>query len=207
MLLEYTAPRRSVAHVLRRSARAILSLWYSVRMAGHSKWSQIKRKKAVADAHKSREFGKFARLIASECKRAGGDGNAPSVRAVVERARAINMPKENIERAIAKGSSADAQAFEPVLFETYGPGGVALIIEGLTDNNNRTAPEIKHLLSKQGYELASQGSALWAFTKTHEGYEPTTTVDVGDDDTEKLALLVDSLEEHDDVQHVYTNAS
>jgi YebC/PmpR family DNA-binding regulatory protein len=176
-------------------------------MAGHSKWAQIKRKKAVTDAAKSREFGKFAKLIAAESKRAGGDINSPGLRAVIERARAANMPKDNIDRAVKKGTEAGGATMESVIFETYGPGGVALIIEGLTDNNNRTAPEIRHLLSKHGCELAAPGSASWAFTKSAEGYEPTTTVELTDEDTEKLSALVDALDEHEDVQNVYTTAA
>lgn len=175
-------------------------------MAGHSKWAQIKRKKAVTDAARSREFGKFANLITSESKKANGDTQSPGLRTVIERARAINMPKDNIDRAVKKGTDASTRAMELVLFETYGPGGTAVIIEGLTDNNNRTAPEIRHLLSKHGCELAAPGSAAWAFTKTSDGYEPNSTVELSDTDTEKLAELVEALDEHDDVQRVYTTA-
>lgn len=176
-------------------------------MAGHSKWAQIKRKKAVTDAAKSREFGKFAKGIAAESKRAQGDTNSPGLRAIIERARAANMPKDNIDRAVKKGTEAGSTQMESVVFESYGPGGVALIIEGLTDNNNRTAPEIRHLLSKHGCELAAPGSATWAFTKGVDGYEPNSTIELNDEDTEKLSLLVDALEEHDDVQGVYTTAA
>lgn len=175
-------------------------------MAGHSKWSQIKRKKAVTDSARSREFGKFATRICAESKRAHGNIDSPALRAIIERARAINMPKENIDRAIKKGASADTQAMDIVVFETYGPGGVALVIEGLTDNNNRTAPEIRHILSSHGCELASPGSSAWMFTKTGNGYEPKNTIELSDADTELLSVLVDALEEHNDVQDVYTNA-
>ncbi len=176
-------------------------------MSGHNKWSKIKRQKAVTDAAKSKVFGKFAQLIAIESKKAGGNMNAPSLRTVIDRAKAENMPKDNIERAVAKGMSADAMELESVVYETYGPGGIAILIDALTDNRNRTAQEIKHILTKNGCELASPGSASWAFSKTTDGYEPTSTIAISDEDGEKLSALIEVLDENDDVQDVYTNAS
>ncbi len=176
-------------------------------MAGHSKWAQIKRKKAVTDAARSKEFGKFARLITVESKKTGGNLSSPSLRMVIERAKSINMPKENIERAVQKGTSADAAALESVLFEAYGPGGAALLISALTDNNNRTSQEIRHLLSERGVALANPGSAAWAFSKTEDGYSPNTAVDISDETGTQLAELIEALEDHDDVQAVYTNAA
>src|SRR3989344_2427014 len=117
-------------------------------MSGHNKWSKIKHKKAASDAVKSRVFSKFARLISVESKKVKGDINAPGLRLAIERAKKENMPGDNIERAVAKGKSDTGTSLEKVIFETYGPGGVALLIEGLTDNNNRTSQEIKHLLGK-----------------------------------------------------------
>src|SRR3990167_4007457 len=119
-------------------------------MSGHSKWSQIKRQKSVTDAAKSRTFSRFARLITLESKKANGVLSAPSLAVVISRAKAANMPKENIERAIAKGTSKDSGDLEQTVYETYGPGGVAIIVDALTDNKNRTTQEIKHLLSKNG---------------------------------------------------------
>lgn len=177
-------------------------------MAGHNKWSKIKHKKAVTDAAKSKVFGKLARIIAVESKLAGGDVNSPGLRAAIDRARAENMPKDNIDRAVAKGTSADTAALETVVYETYGPGGAAIIIDALTDNRNRTAAEIKHLLSKNGLELAAPGSALWAFEKKiGEGYLPQTTVPLSDTDGERLGNILEILDEHDDVQAIYTNAA
>lgn len=176
-------------------------------MSGHNKWSKIKHKKAATDAKKSQIFGKLARLIAVESKAAKGDMNAPGLRAAIEKARSENMPSDNIERAIAKGRTDTSAAMETVRYETYGPGGVAVIIDGLTDNRNRTAAEIKHTLSKQGYELAAPGSASWAFQHTNGSWSAATTVDLSDEDLEKLGTLVDALEELDDVQGVHTNAS
>jgi len=175
-------------------------------MSGHNKWSKIKHKKAATDAAKSKVFGKYARLIAVESRLSGGDTSSPGLRAIIEKARTENMPKENIERAVAKGAGGEGGDLESITYETYGPGGVAIIIETLTDSRNRTAAEIKHLLSKNGYELAAPGSAAWAFTKDHAGYTPTSTTAVSAADGEKLGDLLEKLEEHDDVQDVYTNA-
>jgi YebC/PmpR family DNA-binding regulatory protein len=177
-------------------------------MAGHSKWAQIKRGKAITDAAKSRTFSRFARMITLESKKAAGNVSSPTLASTIERARAANMPKENIERAIAKGISKDASAVEEVAYELFGPGGVAIIVSVMTDNTNRTVQELKHLLSKNGYELGTPGSAQWAFKKNPGGgfipNEPL--VDVAGEDEEKLGALLNILDEHDDVQEVFTNA-
>lgn len=174
-------------------------------MSGHSKWSKIKHKKASTDARKSKVFSKLVRFITVEAKKAKGDRNSPGLRLAIEKARGENMPADNIDRAIDK-ASASSEELESVVYEAYGPGGVALIIEGYTDNRNRTVQEIKHMLSKHGGSLANQGAAMWAFNKTDEGLVPTTTVDLSDEDLEKLAGLVDELEDQDDVNEIYTNA-
>lgn len=178
-------------------------------MAGHSKWAQIKRQKATTDAAKSRTFSRFARLLAIESKKAGGNIAAPGLAAAITRAKAANMPKDNIERAIAKGASKDAGALEQILYEAYGPGGAALLVDALTDNKNRTTQELKHLLSKHGVELASPGAASWAFAKQADGSyaanEPR--MELSDSDTEKFDALMEALDEHEDVQRVFTNAA
>src|SRR3989338_3260748 len=117
-------------------------------MAGHNKWAQIKRQKGAADAAKSNLWGKLGKRIAVESKKANGDVNAAALRAIIETAKKTNMPKDTIEHAIAKGTSADAAALEAITYEAYGPGGAAIVIEALTDSRNRTAQEIKHLLSE-----------------------------------------------------------
>lgn len=175
-------------------------------MSGHSKWSQIKHKKAVVDAKRSKEFSRLARLIAAESRLAGGDPSSPGVKALVDKAKAANMPKDNIERAIQKGAGGDASAYSFVTYELYGPGGVGIMIDAETDNTNRTVAELKHLVSKLGYELATPGSAAWAFSKTDGEWVATTTLPVADEDAEKLSALVDVLEAHDDVVSVSSNA-
>lgn len=175
-------------------------------MGGHNKWSQIKRQKGAADAAKSNIWGKLSRRITIESKKCGGDITLPSLRAVIEKAKSTNMPKDVIDRAVAKGVSGDAGSLESVMYETYGPGGAAILIEALTDNRNRTAQEIKHLLSENGLALASPGSASWAFEKTHDGYEPRTTVPLSEEDNAKLMRILQEIDAHDDVENVYTNA-
>lgn len=175
-------------------------------MAGHNKWTQIKRKKAVVDGKRSKVFSKLSKLITMESKKALGNTSSPALRSAIERAKKENMTVDAIDRAVKKGVGSDAGDMEPVLFEAYGPGGAAIIIEGLTDNKNRTVPEIRHIFTKRGLSLASSGAALWAFSKTSEGWEPLSTVPLSDTDGEALLELLEEIEEHDDVQDVYTNA-
>lgn len=174
-------------------------------MSGHNKWSKIKHKKAATDGLKSRVFSKHAALIAMEARKAGGDINSAGVLAAVERAKKDSMPKDNIERALAKGSGSGG-AMEEVIFEAFGPGGVGLIITAVTDNNNRTAPLIKHIFTKAGYQLGTPGSAVWAFTKTSEGYIPNNPLEISEEDGEKLTTLVEALEDQEDVHEIFTTA-
>lgn len=175
-------------------------------MSGHNKWSKIKHKKAATDAQKSKTFSKHAALIAMESRKAHGDTSSPGLLAAIERAKKDSMPRENIDRAVAKGGGAEGALLTEVLYETYGPSGVAILITAVTDNSNRTTPEIKHILAKQGYQLGTTGSSVWAFRKTVEGYVPNSTIDLSETDGEKLATLIDSLESHDDVQDIFTTA-
>src|SRR6184192_2993813 len=120
-------------------------------MSGHSKWHPIKHKKAVVDARRGQHFTKLARAITVAAREGGGDpdGN-PSLSLAIQKARDASMPKDNIERAIAKGTGegADADALETVVYEGYGPAGVAIMIEALTDNRNRTGSEVRHIFGK-----------------------------------------------------------
>ena len=137
-------------------------------MAGHSKWAGIKHKKAIVDARRGKLFTKLARAITVAAKEGGGDldGN-PALALAVQKAKDASMPKDNIERAIAKGTGegADADALEAVLYEGYGPGGVALLVEAMTDNRNRTGSEIRHLFTKHGGNLGEPGSVAYLFDK------------------------------------------
>jgi YebC/PmpR family DNA-binding regulatory protein len=175
-------------------------------MSGHNKWSKIKHKKAATDAQKSKLFSKHALMITMESRRAGGNLSSPSLIAAIDRAKKDSMPKENIDRAVAKGAGAGAAALEEVVFEAFGPGGVGMIITAVTDNNNRTSPEIRHIFTKAGYGLGAPGTAMWAFTKTADGFVPQNPVELNDADGEALSNLIEALEEQDDVQEIYTTA-
>jgi len=176
-------------------------------MSGHSKWSQIKRQKATTDAAKSRVFARYARLITMESKKAGGVLSAPGLSVAIARAKAANMPKDNIERAITKGTSKDSGNMEHVLYEAYGPSGVAILVDALTDNKNRTTQEIKHVFVLHGIELSAPGAASWAFTKMGDHYTPNEPLsDVAEIDDESLSAVLEALDEHEDVQEIFTNA-
>lgn len=176
-------------------------------MSGHNKWSQIKEKKGKTDAQKSKVFSMYAKIITMEAKKAKGDKNAPGLKAAVDRAKAANVPNDNIDRAVKKGMSSEAGNMEEVIYEAYGPGGMAFLIEGITDNKNRTTQEIKHLLTKNGGNLGSQGSVMWAFQKTAEGYSPITPMDISEGDKDAIKRLYEELEEHEDIKNIYLNAN
>jgi len=176
-------------------------------MAGHSKWAKLKHYKGKTDAQKAKTFSKLVRFITVEAKKAKGDRNAPGVRLAVQKAKEANMPADNIERALSRASGEGVE-LEQVLYEAYGPGGCALIIEGYTDSRNRTSQELKHLLALNGGSLANPGAAMWAFAKNAEGkLEASAPIELSDEDGRKLADLVEALEEHDDISEVYTNAA
>ena len=174
-------------------------------MSGHNKWSKIKNKKAVTDGQKSKIFSKMVKMLTVEAKKANGVMTSPNLVSAITKAREANMPNDNIERAIKKAAS-DPANLESITYESYGPGGVAIIIESLTDNRNKAAQEIKFILSQHGAELAGIGAASWAFSKGPEGWIANTMTPIGDEDGEKLTTLVEALEENDEVQSVYTNA-
>jgi YebC/PmpR family DNA-binding regulatory protein len=137
-------------------------------MSGHSKWSSIKHRKAAADAKKGKAFTKLARAVTIAAREGGGDPDAnPALATAVQKARDLSMPKDSIQRAIDRGSGqgADAEAIERVVFEGYGPGGVAVLAEALTDNRNRTSAEVRHAFTKHNGNLGEPGSVAWIFEK------------------------------------------
>jgi YebC/PmpR family DNA-binding regulatory protein len=237
-------------------------------MSGHSKWSSIKHKKGAADKKRGQLFSKLSRAIIVAAREGGPDPSANlALQNAVEKARSYSMPKENIERAIARGSGADsdAAAYETVVYEGYGAGGVAILVEALTDNRNRTASEVRAAFGKHDGNLGASGAVAWQFerrgvvlvdgsadedelmlaaadggaddverdgsswqvtaapealTAVREAIEaagfavdnaeltmvPKTTVEVDEENTAKKILrLIDTLEENDDVQDVYSN--
>jgi YebC/PmpR family DNA-binding regulatory protein len=235
-------------------------------MAGHSQFKNIMHKKGKVDAQRSKLFGKLAREITVSAKLGAPDpAFNPRLRAAILAAKAENMPKDNIDRAIKKAQGGDAETYEEIRYEGYGPGGAALIVEAMTDNRNRTASDIRSLFTKSGGNLAETGAVAFLFDRVgvvefdakaadadamfeaaieagaddvassedgHEIYceqgalaevakalearfgEPKksalvwraqNTVDVDDEAAEKLIRLVESLEDHDDVQNVFVN--
>ena len=137
-------------------------------MSGHSKWSSIKHRKAAVDAKRGQQFTKLARAITVAAREGGGDPDAnPALATAVQKARDLSMPKDNIQRAIDRGTGAgaEAQAIKRVVFEGYGRGGVAIMVEALTDNHNRTSAEVRHAFSKHGGNLGEPGSVAWIFDK------------------------------------------
>ena len=239
-------------------------------MSGHSKWSKIKHKKGILDAKRGKVFSKLARSISVAARISGSDPNFnPSLRLAIEQARSSNMPSDNIEKAIKKATGQDQEKLEELFIEAYGPGGVALLIETITDNKNRTINELKTILIKYSGKAAAEGSVLWLFkkfgkiiisspqlkqedlellaievgaqdikkeiinqeikfvilTKPEEleiirtkfkqnnlilesvGFDfiAQTTVSLDEEQKNKLKLLIKNLDEHEDVQEIYSN--
>ena len=156
-------------------------------MSGHSKWSTIKRKKGAADAKRGKIFTKLIREISTAARIGGGDIEAnPRLRLIVDKAKSANMPKDNIARAIAKGAGGgdDGETFEECVYEGYGPGGVAILIEALTDNKNRTVGEVRHALTKHGGNLGNSGCVAYLFEK-----KGLISIDPADADLDQLMDL------------------
>jgi YebC/PmpR family DNA-binding regulatory protein len=156
-------------------------------MSGHSKWSSIKHKKGAADAKRGKLFSKLARAIIVAAREGGPDpASNLALQNAIEKARSYSMPKDNIERAVARGSGAgaDTETFEQVVYEGYGPNGVAIIVEALTDNRNRTASDIRHVFTKNDGNLGTTGAVAWLFER--RGIV-TVDADRADEDSVMLA--------------------
>ena len=177
------------------------------RMSGHSKWSQIKRDKGMNDAKRSKVFSKVSKAITVAARNGGGDPDAnPTLRLAIEKAKEARMPKDNIERAIKKGTgeSSGTDIFYEVVYEGYGPGGEAFYIKAITDNKNRTVAEIRNIFSRAGGSLGNAGSTAYIFSADPEN--PTFTIEISTKDQfARLEKLLDELDNHDDVQDIYFN--
>ena len=177
-------------------------------MSGHSKWSTIKHKKGAADAKRGKIFTRILKEMTVAARMGGGDPNGnPRLRAAVAEAKANNMPKDNIERAIKRGTGElEGATYEEITYEGYGPGGVALIVEAMTDNTNRTTPEIRHIFEKNGGNLGTPGSVKFQFER--KGYFAIEKSAVGEDKLMEVALEAgaDDLQTDDaDAFEVYTS--
>ncbi|PJF44216.1 MAG: YebC/PmpR family DNA-binding transcriptional regulator [Phototrophicales bacterium] len=178
-------------------------------MSGHSKWSTIKRKKGAEDAKRGKIFTRLVREIVTAVREGGGitdpDSN-PRLRIAVEKAKAANMPKDNIQRAINKGAgiSETGEAYQEITYEGYGPGGVAIIVETMTDNTNRTLAEVKHAFNRSGGNLASSGAVLWQFDQ--KGYIEINAEGVDFDELflQAAEAGAEDVEAEEDIIVVYT---
>ncbi len=157
-------------------------------MSGHSHWAGIKHKKAAVDAKRGKAWSKIARMIIVAAKNGGGDpATNLSLRYAIDKAKAANMPKDTIEKAVKKGTgNLEGVNFEEVLYEGYGPGGVAIMVEALTDNRNRTTPEVKRLFEKHGGSLGTSGCVNWMFSK--KGFITVNTLDTNEEQLLEIAL-------------------
>ncbi len=166
-------------------------------MSGHSKWSTIKHKKALTDKKKGQIFSKLARLITLAAKKGADTKSNPSLAQAIENAKAMNMPNENIERAIKKVADKNQSQLEELSVEALGPGGVALKIKAITDNRNRTMAEIKKILTENNSKLVQPGSLAWMFN------QPLTFNDVTTH--EQVDKLFEALDDQDEVEDVSSN--
>src|SRR5215510_6370772 len=181
-------------------------------MSGHNKWSTIKHKKAAADARRSKVWTKLIKEITVSARLGGGDPNGnPRLRAAIDKARGANMPNDNITRAIKKGTGEEGGVhYEELAYEAYGPGGVALLIEIMTDSRNRTASEIRHVLERHNGKLAAAGAVSYLFKKhgvlTFEGASEDTitelAIELGADDVRAGQTTVDVITDPHDFEKV-----
>lgn len=186
------------------------------KMSGHSKWAQIKHQKGVADEKRGRLFSKLLNAISAAAKLEPNPNFNPRLRAAIEKAKENNVPKENIERAIKKASE-PGQKIEKLIFEAYGPGGTAILIEAISDNKNRSIAEIKKVLTDHEAKWAEEGSVRWAFEQIADqhglgadsqgNWKAKFQQEISESDKRKLKNLVEALENREDVQMVYTNSN
>ncbi len=178
-------------------------------MSGHSKWANIKTRKEAVDKKRGQVFSKIAKIIEIAARKGGNPQMNPSLRLVIEKARSVNMPNDNIERAIKKGTGESKERqLEEVIYEAYGPSGTPLIIEIITDNKNRTLAEIKHILNTYGGKLAETGSVRYLFDRVEGEWKPKYSIDVTDENLkQQLEKLFEALDDNDDVNEIYSNVN
>lgn len=175
-------------------------------MSGHSHFSTIKHKKAITDSRRGKIFSRLAKIISIAAKKGGDPDMNPSLRLAIEKARQANMPNDNVQRAIRRGTGEDKSAIlEEITYEAYGPNGTPLIIETITDNKNRTVSEIKHILSNHNGKLADTGSVKYMFEKKNEEWIPKYSIDIDENLKNKLTKLFEELDENEDVKDIYSN--
>ena len=176
-------------------------------MSGHNKWSTIKHKKALTDAKRSKVFSKIASVVTIAAKKGGNPLKNPTLRTAIEKAREVNMPKENIDRAIKRGTGEIAGAvLEEVTYGAFGPGRIAMLITSITDNKNRTLSEIKQILNAHNAKFAEISSIQWMFHREGADWVPNSPVKIGDENVKKdLDALYEDLDEQQDTSEIYDN--
>lgn len=178
-------------------------------MSGHSHWAGIKHKKEITDKKRGKIFSKLLAAISAAAKSEPNPDFNPRLRTAVSKAKEAAVPQDNIERAIKRASEAGAN-LEELVFEAYGPGGTAMIIEAIADNKNRAVQEIKTILKENGGKWAETGSVRWAFEApagAEREWKAKFPQEIQEEDAKKLFTLVEALEDNDDVQNVFTNAA
>jgi transcriptional/translational regulatory protein YebC/TACO1 len=180
-------------------------------MSGSNRWSKIKRKKKKNDRQRSKKFSKLVQKIQNEARRCDGDRDDPGLQQAIEEAKEADMPKDNIEDAIERATT-EADGSEEITYEAYGPGGSQLVIEAETDNRNKSAAEIRHILDEHGHDLAEPNAVIWAFEKNHDddGYRewsPESTMELDEDDKQALEKIIDELQNNQEVRSVFTNVA
>jgi YebC/PmpR family DNA-binding regulatory protein len=182
-------------------------------MSGHSHWAGIKHKKEITDQKRAKVFSKLLALISAAAKTEPNPDFNPRLRTAIATAKEMVVPQDNIDRAVKKASEV-GNNLEELLFEAYGPGGIAIIIEAICDNKNRAVQEIKTILKEHNGKWAESGSVQWAFEKTNDPSAPLGTnwtpkfpQDIPEADAEKLVALIEALHDNDNVQGVFTNAA
>mgnify|MGYP001577281334 CR=1 FL=1 len=176
-------------------------------MSGHSKWSTIKHKKALTDAKRSKVFSKISSVVTIAARRGGDPAKNPSLRAAIEKAREVNMPKENTDRAIKRGTGEiEGVVLEEITYGAFGPGGVAILITVITDNKNRTLGEIKKILLEHNAKFAEFSSLQWMFKREGADWIPNAPVKIEDGDIKnQLTTLYEALDEQNDTNEIYSN--
>ena len=175
-------------------------------MAGHSHWAGIKHKKEITDQKRAKVFSKLLSAISAAAKTETNPDFNPRLRTAIAKAREASVPQDNIERAIKK--AAEAGDLEELLFEAYGPGGSAILVEALSGSRNRIVQEVKTILRDYGGKWAESGSVQWAFEPSSgDGWNAKFPQDIPEDDRAKLVALLEALEDNDDIQNVYTNVN
>ena len=176
-------------------------------MSGHSKWSTIKHKRALTDAKKSKVFSKITSLITISAKKGGDPDKNPNLRTMIEKAREVNVPKENIERAIKRGTGEIAGSrFEELTYGAFGPGGSVILITAITDNKNRTLAEIKKILQEHNAKFAELNSIQWMFHREGADWTPNNPIKIeGENIKKELEALYEALDEQQDINEIYDN--